>query len=68
MGMDTPVATVLWLAPVMGFTLAFVRIAVEGWGSVFSLPLWETPEKAVRTLGLVTVPGSLAFAMVLSEF
>ena len=68
MGMDTPVATVFWLAPVMGFTLAFVSMAVEGWGNVFSLPVWETPEKAVRTLALVTAPGSLAFAMVLSEY
>ena len=68
MGMDTPVATVFWLAPVMGFTLAFVSIVVEGWGNVFRLPLWATPEKTVRTLGLIAAPGSLAFAMVLSEF
>ena len=32
MGMDTRVAAVLWLAPAMGFTLAFVRIAAEAWG------------------------------------
>ena len=50
-----------------GFTLAFVGITVEGWGNVFTVPLRETPKKAVRTLGLVTVPGSLAVAMVLSE-
>ena len=36
MAMDTLVATVFSLAPVTGFTLAFVRISVEGWGHVFS--------------------------------
>ena len=35
-GMGASVATVFWLAPVTGFTLAFVRIAVDGWGNVFS--------------------------------
>ena len=29
MGMDTLAATVIWLSPAMGFTLAFVSIAVE---------------------------------------
>ena len=66
-GMGAPVATVFWLAPVTGFTLAFVRIAVEGWGNVFIVPLRETPERTVRTLGLAVL-GSLAVAMVLSEY
>jgi len=65
--MDTPVATVYWLAPIMGFTLAFVSMAVEGWGNVFRLPVWA-PERIVRTLGLIVAPGFLAFAMVLSEY
>ena len=43
MGMDTLVATVFWLAPVTEFTLVFVKIAAEGWGHVFSLPVWEAP-------------------------
>jgi solute carrier family 35 protein C2 len=68
MGMDTPVATVFWLAPSMGFTLAFASITIEGWGNVFRLPIWDTPEKTVRALGLLTAPGCLAFAMVLSEY
>lgn len=67
MGMDTPVATVYWLAPIMGFTLAFVSMAVEGWGNVFRLPVWA-PERLARTLGLIIAPGILAFAMVLSEY
>jgi solute carrier family 35 protein C2 len=67
MGMDTPVATVYWLAPTMGLTLAFVSIVIEGWGNVFRLPVWA-PERIVRTLGLITAPGGLAFAMVLSEY
>jgi solute carrier family 35, member C2 len=68
MGMDTPVATVFWLAPAMGFTLALASMAVEGWGNVFGLPIWATPKQVVQTLGLVTAPGGLAFAMVLSEY
>ena len=67
MGMDTPVATVYWLAPVMGFTLALVSMVVEGWGNVFRLPVWA-PDRIARTLGLIAAPGTLAFAMVLSEY
>ena len=40
MRMDTPVATVYWLAPVMGFTLAFVSMAIEGWGNALRLLVW----------------------------
>ena len=43
MGMDTLVEKECWLAPAMGFTLVFVKIAAEGWGHVFSLLVWETP-------------------------
>ena len=26
--------------PVMGFTLSFVSMAIEGWGDAFRLPVW----------------------------
>jgi drug/metabolite transporter (DMT)-like permease len=42
-----------WLASVMGFTLALVSMTIEGCGNVFSSPVSSTPERMVRTLGLI---------------
>ena len=36
MGMDTLIATVYWLAPVMGLTRVFVSMAIEVWGMPFA--------------------------------
>jgi hypothetical protein len=52
----------------MGFTQVVVSMAIEGCGNVFSLPLWLASERMVRRLDLIAALGSLAFAMVLSEY
>jgi hypothetical protein len=67
-GDGTPILTMQWLALVIGFTLAFVSTAIEGWRNVFSLPVWSTSDRMVRRLNLIAAPVNLAFAMVLSEY
>ena len=36
MGMDNPAATIYWLAPVMGATLATISLIVDGWITILS--------------------------------
>ena len=55
MGMDTPVAMVYWPAPVMGYTLLFVSMAIEGWSECLS-----PARVGTWTLGLTVVPRFLA--------
>jgi solute carrier family 35 protein C2 len=67
MGMTNPFATIYWLAPVMAVTLAMVSLGFEGWVKVFSGTFFEG-FKAIQTMGLITMPGAVAFAMVASEY
>ncbi|PWN43683.1 TPT-domain-containing protein [Ceraceosorus guamensis] len=68
MGMNNPVATVFWLAPVMFVAMISVSAAVENWGEMFSSKFFEGLGNTVRTLALAIVPGAFAFCMNLSEF
>lgn len=67
-GMSNPAATLFWLAPVMGVSLAITSAIVDGWAKVFNSPFFATPEQTLKTLFFLFSPGVLAFCMVLSEF
>ncbi|KAJ7124982.1 triose-phosphate transporter family-domain-containing protein [Mycena epipterygia] len=67
MGMDNPAATIYWLAPVMGITLAIISFIKDDWSALFSSPFF-VGLKALQTVFFLTAPGVVAFCMVLSEF
>lgn len=69
MGMGNPIATLFWLAPVMGVTLAIVSMAVDGWGNVFgNEKFFGTIGKTFETIGTILLPGVIAFMMNITEF
>lgn len=68
MGLDNPAATIFWLAPAMGVTLAMVSVIVEHWGTLFSTDFFRGLHNTSETVFYLTAPGILAFCMVLSEF
>ncbi|KAG6920061.1 hypothetical protein DXG01_010129 [Tephrocybe rancida] len=68
MGLDNPAATIYWLAPSMGVTLAIVSAIVDSWASVFGSPFFATLGKSLQTTMYLAGPGVIAFCMVLSEF
>ncbi|KAF8170285.1 triose-phosphate transporter family-domain-containing protein [Mycena galopus ATCC 62051] len=67
MGMNNPAATIYWLAPVMGLTLATISFVIDDWSALFSSSFF-VGWKAAQTIFLLTMPGIAAFCMVLSEF
>ncbi|KAI0745395.1 TPT-domain-containing protein [Earliella scabrosa] len=67
-GMSNPAATLFWLAPIMGLSLAITTLLVDGVTKIFSGPFFSTPGDTVKTLFFLICPGVLAFCMVLSEF
>lgn len=69
MGMGNPIATLFWLAPIMGATLAFCSIVFDGWSNVFSHEeFWGSLGRTLRTCLSITLPGVLAFLMNITEF
>ncbi|KAG6857771.1 hypothetical protein H0H87_004187 [Tephrocybe sp. NHM501043] len=68
MGLDNPAATIYWLAPSMGLTLAIISIIAESWISIFRSPFFATLGKSVQTTIYLASPGVIAFCMILSEF
>ncbi|EIW82634.1 TPT-domain-containing protein [Coniophora puteana RWD-64-598 SS2] len=67
MGMDNPAATVFWLAPVMGVSLAIISVFWESWSEIFAPP-FLSGDSSFSTLFFLVAPGVVAFCMVLSEF
>ncbi|KAH9963807.1 triose-phosphate transporter family-domain-containing protein [Russula dissimulans] len=67
-GLNHPVATIFWLAPVMGLTMAVVSIFLESWGELLGSRFLDGPSATLRTVGLLIFPGVLAFCMVLTEY
>jgi solute carrier family 35 protein C2 len=67
MGMDNPVSTLFWLAPVMGVTLGMISMVVDGWGNVFRSEFFQETN-ILSTCFYLTAPGVVAAFMVLSEF
>ncbi|GAA5863658.1 hypothetical protein JCM3774_001205 [Rhodotorula dairenensis] len=69
MGMGNPIATLYWLAPIMGATLALCSIIFDGWGNVFAQEqFWGSLGLVLKTCLFITLPGMLAFAMNVTEF
>jgi len=68
MGFDNPAATIYWLAPIMGVTLAILSSIIENWPSIFRSKFFQGTMPTLETMFFLTSPGILAFCMVLSEF
>ncbi|KAG0704725.1 TPT-domain-containing protein [Suillus ampliporus] len=68
MGLDNPAATIFWLAPVMGITIALVSIIWEGWFTIFASPFFRDTASTIRSAMFLLAPGILAFCMVMSEY
>lgn len=67
MGMNNPAATIFWLAPSMAVTLSIVSMLVEGWITVWKNDFWSKTG-AIKSLLYLLSPGTVAFAMVMSEY
>ncbi|KZV92830.1 TPT-domain-containing protein [Exidia glandulosa HHB12029] len=68
-GLDNPAATIFWLAPLMGFTIALVSLGVDNWSVVLhDETFFGTPARVGKTLLMLGLPGIVAFLMVMSEF
>jgi len=68
MGFNNPAATVFWLAPIMGITLAIVSIFIERWDELFRTKFFSSLGTILETSLYLAAPGVIAFCMVLSEF
>jgi solute carrier family 35, member C2 len=68
LGLDNPAATIYWLSPVMGITLAILSAIIEGWSGVFHSEFFDGASKMFTTILYLIAPGVIAFCMVLSEF
>ncbi|KAF8732377.1 hypothetical protein AX14_004456 [Amanita brunnescens Koide BX004] len=68
MGCNNPAATVFWLAPIMGITLAIVSIFVEQWDELFRSKFFSSLGIILETSLYLSAPGVVAFGMILSEF
>jgi solute carrier family 35 protein C2 len=67
-GMGHPVATIFWLAPIMGLTMAIVSVCVESWRELPGSRFLDGPSAILQTAGLLIFPGIVAFLMVLTEY
>ncbi|OJA10538.1 hypothetical protein AZE42_01714 [Rhizopogon vesiculosus] len=68
MGLDNPAATVFWLAPAMGVTIALLSIIWEGWFTIFASPFFQDIATTFHSALYLVAPGILAFCMVMSEY
>lgn len=68
MGMDNPASTIFWLAPSMALTLLPVSLAIENWPTLLQTKFFQDPGHIASTAFYLSIPGLIAFFMVLSEF
>lgn len=66
--MNNPFATLFWLAPIMGICLAICSIFIEGWFSVWNSGFFDTFSEGMLTVGIIVLPGVIAFSMNVAEF
>jgi solute carrier family 35, member C2 len=66
-GMDHPAATIFWLAPIMGITLSIVSAILDRWADLVGSRFFASFGSTLQTCVFLTVPGVLAFCMILSE-
>jgi len=67
-GLDNPAATIFWLAPSMGVTLAIVSVATEDWPHLFRTQFFQDKARVLETITSMLAPGVIAFCMILAEF
>ena len=67
-GLNHPVATIFWLAPIMGLTMGVVSIVLEGWSELPGSRFLDGRDAILKTVGLLVLPGVIAFSMVLAEY
>lgn len=67
LGLDNPVATIFWLSPIMGVTLSVVSLILDRWSELVGSRFFDSFGSTLWTCFLLTVPGVLAFCMILSE-
>lgn len=69
MGMNSPIATIFWLAPTMGLTLAICSMAFEGWSTIMAQDVFFGDlGRSLSTMGYILCAGALAFLMTVSEY
>ncbi|KAI0344530.1 TPT-domain-containing protein [Trametopsis cervina] len=66
-GMSNPVATIYWLAPVMGSSLLIVSVIVDRLSDLIGSRFFDSLGSTLRTCFFLVAPGILAFFMILSE-
>lgn len=66
MGLSNPFATIFWLSPLMAIGLFFVSALAEDWAGMFR-EFFHGLE-ALKNIGVVALPGFIAFGMVASEY
>lgn len=68
MGMNNPLATNLFLAPIMAFSLLIACAVMEGFPTVFRSSFFSTATSTFEILSMIALGGIIAFFMVVSEF
>lgn len=69
MGMNTPIATIFWLAPTMGISLSLCSIIFEGWNNLLSQQaFFGDLAKSLMTMTYIMSAGVLAYLMTVSEY
>lgn len=64
---NNSILTIFYISPSMCSTLFIFAMVFEGWSDFTSSPIWES-QGIFGTIGLMTIPGVLAFMMTLCEF
>jgi len=68
MGLDNPAATIFWLSPTMGLTLAIISMLFDNWIEVFRSSFFRGVWTTLITSLYLLAPGVVAFCMLMSEF
>ncbi|KAI9603916.1 hypothetical protein H4Q26_003525 [Puccinia striiformis f. sp. tritici PST-130] len=69
MGMNTPIATIFWLAPTMGISLSFCSLLFEGWNNLLNEhAFFGDLGKSFTTMTYISTAGILAYLMTVSEY
>lgn len=66
MGLSNPFATIFWLSPLMAVGLFFVSALAEDWAGMFRQFFHGI--EALKNIGVIALPGFIAFGMVASEY
>ncbi|KAI0693011.1 triose-phosphate transporter family-domain-containing protein [Cytidiella melzeri] len=67
LGMDNSVATIYWLAPIMGTFLLVISVSVDHLSDLPGSRFFDSIGSTLKTCFFLTAPGLIAFCMILSE-